>query len=118
MNLHYLKTGINELIPCYIVESRDDGTKRIRLLSDSTIGQYKKGDTFHTMPENVINEQEFRVKVINIEHTSYIMTGEIYDVIGVKYVPVTFQNHDSILYKIRILDGRIGLYLAEHFEIV
>ena len=54
MNKTFFKTGLNEFIPCKVIETRDDDSKRIRLLADSTKGQYKAGESVHTMSQYVL----------------------------------------------------------------
>lgn len=117
MEVWLYKTGLDELIPCIITESSDDGTKRIKLLCDSLVGKYKAFENVHTKGENLTRGM-VTLEVINTLNTSYIVKGEIYELIGVNYSPASHMGRESFMYKIRIHDGRIGSYRPDCFKMM
>lgn len=75
----FFKTGINELIPCKILESRDDDTMRVHLLADSTStnkGTHKESEVIHTLSQNILTLDYALIRRIAIK-TGY--TGIVTD---------------------------------------
>jgi hypothetical protein len=116
MIVYNYRTGMGELIPCIITDSTK-AVKTVKLLCNSKTRTYKAFDTVHTLPE-YLTRATVNLEVTNTLQTSYIVKGEIYELIGVHYSPASYMSGEAFTYKIRIHDGRIGSYRPDCFKML
>ncbi len=118
MKTGYFKTGLDELIPCYVIEEREDSTIRVRLLADSKTGTYKQYENVHTLAECFIETELKFMCNKTIRYSRELIQGEIYEIIRIKYTYPTHMLKECLFYYWHGKDGRINQATSDYFDIL